>query len=138
MQLTTLLVAALSASTLTIAAPTAAPTFNGTDPFAYNAEMEGGIEKRGTYGWLSSYRMTGKTIVLAKHFRSTQYTNLALDPFCGFGYAGARPKIQDGCVPFVPVQGRVGINWGTWPLAFDSLDVYSDGHCLKKVGTIKA
>ena len=79
MQLTTLLVAALSASTLTIAAPTfnstdpfayeltfAAPTFNSTDPFAYDEESEGGIEKRGSYGWLSSFRMTGKRIFLDK------------------------------------------------------------------------
>ena len=58
MQLTPLLVAALSASTFTIAAP----TFNSTDPFAYDEELEGGIEKRGSYGWLSSFRMTGKTI----------------------------------------------------------------------------
>ena len=51
----TILLAALSASTLI----TALPTVNSTDPFAYDEELETGIEKRGTYGWLSNYAMTG-------------------------------------------------------------------------------
>ncbi|KAG7001518.1 hypothetical protein G7Y79_00031g066330 [Physcia stellaris] len=113
MQLTTLIVAALSASRLTIAAP----TFNGTDPFAYHEELEGGIEKRGSYGWLSSFQL--------------------FDFTCGGGWGGSRPKIQDSCVIFSPVSRRVGINWGQWPLAFDSLDVYSDERCVVKIATIK-
>lgn len=62
MQISTFLLIALSASTLT----TALPTVNSTDPFAYNEEFEDGIEKRGTYGWLSNYAMTGKTPLLVK------------------------------------------------------------------------
>ena len=56
MQLTTILIAALGACTLT----TALPTVNSTDPFAYHEESEDGLEKRGNFGWLSSYAMTGK------------------------------------------------------------------------------
>ena len=55
MQLSILL-AALSASTLT----TAIPMLNSTDPFAYEEAQENGIEKRGTYGWISNYAMTGR------------------------------------------------------------------------------
>ena len=114
MQLTTFLLAALSASTLT----TALPTLNSTDPFAYNDANESTLEKRGHYGWLSSYAMT--------------------DPLCEYGWGGARPKIRDNCVKFDPISDRVGINWGIWPQAFDALDAYSDDHCLKKIATIKA
>ena len=49
-------VAALSASTLTSALPT---DLNSTDPFAYYEEAEHGIEKRDTFGWLSSFRNNG-------------------------------------------------------------------------------
>ena len=55
MHLSTLLITALSATTLTIALPTT----NTTDPFAYHEDLESGIEKRGTYGWVTNYAMTG-------------------------------------------------------------------------------
>ncbi|CAF9927285.1 MAG: hypothetical protein HETSPECPRED_006545 [Heterodermia speciosa] len=116
MYFATTLLAALSASTLTTSLPT--NTNTTTDPFAYTEAQEAGIEKRGTYGWVTNYAMT--------------------DPLCTKGWGGIRPKIHQKCVPFPSISGRVGINWGTYPDAFDALDYYSDAHCLVKLGTIKA
>lgn len=60
MQLTAILVAALSASTLTSALPT---DLNSTDPSAYNEEAEHGLQKRDTFGWISSFQGSGKLLI---------------------------------------------------------------------------
>ena len=72
----TILLAALSASTLI----TALPTVNSTDPFAYDEELENGIEKRGTYGWLSNYAMTGIAPLLPLPFSASPLSPLRI-PF---------------------------------------------------------
>lgn len=49
---------------------------------------------------------------------------------------GVRPKIKEGCVKFDPISNWVGINWGTYPLDFPSLNVYRDDRCVVKIGEI--
>lgn len=170
MYFATTLLAALSASTLTTSLPT--NTNTTTDPFAYTEAQEAGIEKRGTYGWVTNYAMTGMFPPFFPYPLPPYPSSLAplslpflppfpsffhppppppvsqpppptnsppsTDPLCTKGWGGIRPKIHQKCVPFPSISGRVGINWGTYPDAFDALDYYSDAHCLVKLGTIKA
>ena len=76
MQFTTLLIAALSASTLT----TALPTLNSTDPFAYDDVSESGLEKRGTFGWLSSFAMGGTSLLFPFPSPSHPANSMSLSP----------------------------------------------------------
>ena len=32
------------------------------------------------------------------------------------------------------MSDNVGINWGTWPLSFSGLDIFSDEECKEKAG----
>lgn len=93
MQLTCLLLLALGATTLAtpIDIPDPSfPDFNGTSAFTGHE-----LEKRGTYGWLASYRTS--------------------DTSCNQGYAGDRPKISKSCINFVPVEGGNSIGVGLLP-----------------------
>ena len=89
------------------AAALAAPSTNTTTPFP--------LTKRATYGWLSSYAPDDTTCK-------------------GFYYKPARPKVYADCLKFSPVSDNVGINWGTWPLSYTGLDIFSDDNCKVSAG----
>lgn len=107
MQLQTILLTLLSAGALAL--PTTTPSSSSTNT------TDSTLEKRSHYGWVGSY---GKT----------DYT-------CKGDHFGPRPKI-DGldCMKFRPGSDNVGINWGSWPLAFDGLDIFTDDKCTKYAG----
>lgn len=88
MQLLTLLLVALGATSCASPVDTAEVDFNGTT----SSTTEHHLEKRGTYGWISSYA--------------------TMDFNCRGGYAGARPQIKGDCVNFTPVKGggNIGVS----------------------------
>ncbi len=89
MQLTSLLLLALGATTLAtpidISDASSSSSTNGTTSFP----PEPRLEKRGTHGWIASYS--------------------DLDFKCRGGYADNRPEISTDCVNFTPVSGHIGV-----------------------------
>lgn len=40
------------------------------------------------------------------------------------------------CIKFHPDSDFVGVNWGTWPLTFDSFDAFTDDNCQKSATSV--
>ncbi|KAL8793405.1 MAG: hypothetical protein Q9195_003991 [Heterodermia aff. obscurata] len=112
---TILLLLSAGALHTTLALPT-----NLTNVFSNEVplnETSSELEKRSSYGWIASYQ--------------------ANDWNCKGKQIGLRPKVHD-CIPFAPLSDNVGISWGSWPLDFDGLDIFTDTKCKVYAGkTIK-
>ena len=81
MKTTSWLIAALAAGVVAI------PASNETGHISI-------IERRGHYGWVSSYAPT--------------------DPGCKAKWGGERPKIiGERCIPFSPITDNIGVWWGS-------------------------
>lgn len=61
------------------------------------------------YGWIASYDNGGCT---GHHHKN-------------------RPKIHSGCQKFTTETDFVGLSWGSWPLGFKALDVFTDEDCTE-------
>ncbi len=97
---------------LTLSAGALAQPTNTTDPT---------LEKRANWGWIGTYAPS--------------------DTACKGGWdvaPGQRFELKYDCYPYVPATNNVGINWGTWPLAIDALNVYKDGNCQEMVRSFTA
>ncbi|KAG7002026.1 hypothetical protein G7Y79_00029g063220 [Physcia stellaris] len=77
------------------------------------------LTKRAHYGWVGS----------------SNSTTCSSDAYL----VGPRPKLNDvACHPFVPATNTLAISFGSWPLGFGALDVFSDEGCTVRIDTIRA
>lgn len=79
------------------------------------------LEKRASWGWISYFDDKDKLC---------QHENKHL-PGNHFKLHG------DHCYKWSPATHVVGVNFGTWPLAFANLALYDDDNCNKHIGNIK-
>lgn len=67
------------------------------------------LEKRAHHMWIGPYADTDDT--------------------CRTLLPGPRPELKGDCVKFSSATDNVGINWGSFPLNFMTLDVFKDEDC---------
>lgn len=105
----------LSMSAGALALPTTTPDdfFQGG-----NTTTAKTLEARGTYGWISTWAPD--------------------DTSCKHGYdIRSRPKLDGTCQKWVPSTNNIGLNWGTYPMTFESLRLFSDDGCQQEVKKVK-
>ena len=75
------------------------------------------LEKRGNYGWITTYAPNDKG--------------------CHGGYdTRSRPKLDGTCQIWEPSTNNIGVNFGTYPLSLESVVLYSDLRCMNQVDKI--
>jgi len=109
----------LSALLLSLSAGALAlPTTNSDKFFQGNTTTSKALEARGTYGWISTWAPD--------------------DVHCKGHYdQRSRPKLDGSCQIWVPSTNNIGVNFGTYPMTFESLRLYSDLRCKNEVAIIK-
>jgi len=96
----------------------ALPTTNNDNSFQGNTTTSKALEARGTFGWISTWAPD--------------------DIHCKGGYdIRSRPKLDGTCQKWVPSTNNIGLNWGTYPMTFESLRLFSDDGCQHEVKSVK-